>query len=30
MWRLWVDEARKFLLIDIWKPGEAVRTIKRA
>ena len=25
-----LDEGRKFLLIDIWKPGEAVRTIKRA
>jgi hypothetical protein len=25
-----LDEGRKFLLIDIWKPGEAVRRIKRA
>ncbi len=25
-----LDEERKFLLIDIWKPGEAVRRIKRA
>lgn len=25
-----LDEGRKFLLIDIWKPGETVRTIKRA
>jgi hypothetical protein len=25
-----LDEERKFLLIDIWKPGEPVRTIKRA
>jgi hypothetical protein len=25
-----LDEARKFLIIDIWKPGEGVRTIKRA
>jgi len=25
-----LDEARKFLVIDIWKPGEPVRTIKRA
>ena len=25
-----LDEGRKFLLIDVWKPGEAVRTIKRA
>ena len=25
-----LDEARKFLVIAIWKPGEPVRTIKRA
>ena len=25
-----LDEGRKFLLIDVWTPGEAVRTIKRA
>ena len=25
-----LDEGRKFLLIDVWKPGEAVRRIKRA
>jgi hypothetical protein len=25
-----LDEERKFLLIDVWKPGQAVRTIKRA
>ena len=25
-----LDEARKFLIIEIWKPGEPVRTIRRA
>jgi hypothetical protein len=25
-----VDEARKHLVIEVWKPGEGVRTIKRA
>jgi hypothetical protein len=25
-----LDEARKFLVIEVWKPGEGVRTIKRA
>jgi pyridoxamine 5'-phosphate oxidase-like protein len=25
-----LDEGRKFLVIEIWKPGEPVRTIKRA
>jgi hypothetical protein len=25
-----LDEARKNLVIDVWKPGQAVRTIKRA
>jgi Pyridoxamine 5'-phosphate oxidase len=25
-----LDEARKHLIIDVWKPGQGVRTIKRA
>ena len=25
-----LDEGRKFLMIEIWKPGEGVRTIRRA
>ena len=25
-----LDEGRKFLVIDVWKPGQGVRTIKRA
>jgi hypothetical protein len=25
-----LDEARKHLIIEVWKPGEGVRTIKRA
>jgi hypothetical protein len=25
-----LDEARKHLIIEVWKPGQAVRTIKRA
>jgi len=25
-----LDEGRKFLIIEIWKPGEGVRTIRRA
>jgi hypothetical protein len=27
---LGLDEARKNLVIDVWKPGQGVRTIKRA
>jgi hypothetical protein len=25
-----LDEARKFLIIEVWKPGQGVRTMKRA
>jgi Pyridoxamine 5'-phosphate oxidase len=25
-----LDEARKFLVIEVWKPGQGVRTMKRA